>query len=97
MKYEIKASKEFDKWLKGLSVQYTNRVLSRLYRIEQGNFGDHKQINDRLYELRIFFGKGYRIYYAIDDETIILLLNAGDKSKQSRDINKAQIILNRRQ
>ena len=78
-----------------LSSAYTNRVLSRLYRLEQGNFGDYKRLDDRICELRLFFGKGYRIYYAIEGKNIMLLLNGGDKSSQSKDIKKAQRILDK--
>ena len=75
--------------------QVTKRkVLARLERIKNGNFGDYKQISSDLFELRFFFGGGLRIYYTIRDSEIIFLLVGGDKSSQSSDIEKAQKMLN---
>ena len=65
-------------WLKSLDGTMRKRVLLRLDRLKNGNFGDYKQINDDLYELRFKFGTGYRIYYTIQNDTIILLINGGD-------------------
>jgi putative addiction module killer protein len=62
----------------------------RISRAEDGNFGDHKSIGQGLFEFRIQFGPGYRIYYGIEDEKIILLLIGGDKSTQAKDISKAK-------
>ena len=61
--------------------------------IENGSFGDHKVINQGLNELRFFFGSGYRIYYTIKGDRVVLLLSGGDKSSQSRDIKAARKIL----
>jgi putative addiction module killer protein len=97
MKYEIVSSEEFDHWLKRLDSSNTNRVLARLYRLEDGNFGDYKKIDSSIYELRLFFGKGYRIYYTIEKNQIVILLCGGDKSTQVKDIKKAQAILKRRE
>lgn len=69
------------------------RVLIRLDRIKDGNFCDYKQLAPDLYELRLAFGSGYRIYYTIENNVIILLLNGGDKKSQTRDINRAKDIL----
>lgn len=70
------------------------RILLRLDRLKDGNFGDYKQLNDYLYELRFNIGAGYRIYYTIEDDVIVLLINGGDKKSQSKDIKKANEILN---
>ena len=69
------------------------KVIRRIERIYDDNFGDFKQLESNLYELRFTLGKGYRIYYTIQDDVIILLLNAGDKSKQSKDIEIAKTYL----
>ena len=61
----------------------------RINRMELGNFGDHKFCRDGVWELRIDIGPGYRVYYALAGIQIVLLLNAGDKSSQSTDINRA--------
>ncbi len=59
-------------------------------RLEQGNFGDHKHLDDGVYELRLFFGPGYRVYYGIHGEEIVLLLYGGDKKTQTKDIQLAR-------
>jgi putative addiction module killer protein len=61
----------------------------RINRIELGNFGDHKPCQDGVWELRIDVGVGYRVYYAVSGNKIILLLCGGDKRTQSADIKRA--------
>jgi putative addiction module killer protein len=61
----------------------------RVNRIELGNFGDHKFCRDGVWELRIDVGPGYRVYYGIADQKIVLLLCGGDKRTQSADIATA--------
>lgn len=61
----------------------------RIYRLEQGNFGDHKFCRDGVWELRVDVGAGYRVYYASEGNEIILLLCAGDKRRQDADISRA--------
>jgi len=63
--------------------------------MEKGNLGDVKSIEKNLFEVRLFFGSGYRLYYTLEGQTIILLLCGGDKSSQSKDIEKAQKIRSR--
>lgn len=60
-----------------------------------GHFGDHKRINSKLFELRFFFGSGYRVYYTVRNGEIIFLLVGGDKSSQSKDIDTANNLLNK--
>ena len=62
----------------------------RINRIELGNFGDHKFLADGVWELRIDVGPGYRVYYAIAGSSIVLLLCAGDKGSQDKDIARAR-------
>ena len=69
------------------------RVQSRLTRLLENNFGDHKKIDNEISELRFKLGAGYRIYYTEIDNIIVLLINGGDKSTQSKDIIKAKSIL----
>ncbi len=80
-------------WLLSLDKALRVKVIKRLERVYENNFGDYKQIVNGLFELRFSFGKGYRIYYTIQNNVIVLLLNAGDKSKQSRDIEIAKAYL----
>lgn len=65
------------------------RILARLARIRLGNLGDHKILAGGIHELRLFFGPGYRIHFAREGQTIILLLTGGSKGTQRRDIRKA--------
>lgn len=96
MLYEIKTTPTFDKWFEKLKDNTVKiRILARLDRIERGNFGDVKDIDDSISELRFFFGSGYRIYYTIQDGSIVLLLSSGDKSTQKKDIANAKVIFNK--
>jgi putative addiction module killer protein len=61
----------------------------RINRIELGNFGDYKFCRDGVWELRIDVGQGYRVYYAIAENQIVLLLCGGDKGTQNADISRA--------
>jgi putative addiction module killer protein len=89
--YEDASSREpFIEWLTGLDRSIRARILTRLDRVEQGNFGDHKQISEGLYELRLHFGAGYRVYFGIDEVSIILLFSGGSKASQRKDIKRAQ-------
>ena len=69
------------------------RVQSRLTRLLENNFGDCKEIYHEISELSLKFGSDYRIYYTEVDNIIVLLINGGDKSTQSKDIEKAKSIL----
>ena len=62
------------------------RILARLRRLEKGNYDDCKYLQGGVFELRFFFGSGYRIYFAEDKQRIILLLTAGNKATQKKDI-----------
>ena len=95
MKYEISSTEYYDEWFDGMKDRTSKaRVVARLVRVEQGNFGDYKQLTEDLFELRFTFGGGLRIYYTIRDSRVVLLLNGGNKSRQNKDIAKAQEIFN---
>lgn len=83
----------FIEWINSLDKVTKSRVQSRLTRLLENNFGDHKKIDNEISELRLNFGSGYRIYYTEVDNIIVLLINGGDKSTQSKDIGKAKSIL----
>lgn len=83
----------FIEWINSLDKVTKARVQSRLTRLLENNFGDHKKIDNEISELRLKFGSGYRIYYTEVNNVIILLINGGDKSTQSKDIEKAKSIL----
>ena len=90
---KIVASKTFEKWLKGLRDQQAKaRILDRIDRLPDGNFGDTKSIGDGINELRLHFGPGYRVYFMRSGDTIVILLNGGDKGSQKADIARAKSI-----
>jgi putative addiction module killer protein len=66
--------------------------LVRLKRAELGNLGDHKSVGDGVFEMRIDYGPGYRLYFARSGGVVIILLIGGDKSSQVKDIKKAKQI-----
>jgi putative addiction module killer protein len=83
----------FVEWLETLRDKSLRLAVdSRLTRIWDGNFGDHKSLGEGLFELRINKGPGLRIYYVLEDDEIVLLLGGGDKRTQIRDIHKAKKI-----
>ncbi len=90
--YQTKEGKQpFIKWYDNLKDRsYQLRIRKKLRQITLNNFGDSKSVGDGVHELRLFFGKGYRIYYAKQSNVIVLLLHRGDKSTQQKDINQAK-------
>ena len=89
--YKLENGKEpVKEWLLSLDLSTKVKIIKRLERIYDDNFGDYKQIAPNLFELRFFFGKGYRIYYTIQDNIIVILLYSGDKSSQQKDIEIAK-------
>jgi putative addiction module killer protein len=77
-------------WLDTLDWKMGERILNRVARIKRGQFGDFKALDAGLYEMRLFFGPGYRVYFGESKGKVILLLTGGDKSTQRKDIKKAQ-------
>ena len=91
MEYELRSTKQYDKWITGIKDNMTRfRILNRIDAMTEGSFGDHKTITANLFELRMFFGPGYRVYYTIQGKEIIFLLAGGDKSTQKKDIAKVK-------
>lgn len=81
----------FTNWLESIKDRVTQaRIRQRLRRIELGNLGDHRSVGDGVFELRLHFGPGYRVYYGQVGDEIILLLAGGAKSTQPRDIQRAK-------
>ena len=80
----------FEEWLKFLKDKRAqSAIYRRLDRIEDGNFGEHKPCRSGVWELKIDYGAGYRVYYSIVGTTVVLLLCAGDKRTQQKDIDRA--------
>lgn len=81
----------FGEWLDSLRDRKAKaKIKERLKRVSLGNLGDHKSVGKGVFELRIDYGSGYRVYFGQIGLTIVLLLLCGDKSTQEQDIRKAQ-------
>ena len=90
MQYELRSTEHFNRWLGKVRDKTTRaRIFRRLDAVAMGSFGDHKALAANLFELRLFFGPGYRIYYTVKGKEIVFLLAGGDKSTQVSDIAKA--------
>lgn len=80
----------FREWLKALrDVNGRAKIRIRLDRARLGNLGDHKYLDDGVWEMRIDYGPGYRVYFAKEEHRLVLLLIGGDKDTQKRDITQA--------
>lgn len=80
----------FGEWLSATKdVRARARIAARISRLETGNFGDCRPVGGGAWELRIDWGPGYRVYYAIVGRQIVLLLCGGDKRRQASDIQRA--------
>jgi len=86
----------FIEWYNSLNDKVTKvRIRRRLDRIELGHFSDTESVGEGVYELRLHFGAGYRIYFTRVGNFIVVLLGGGDKSTQNNDITKAKEIWKR--
>lgn len=81
----------YGEWLDELrDISGRTAIVKRLERIEKGNFGDHRPVGGGVWELRIDFGPGYRVYYGEDGPVIVMLICGGDKKSQRKDIRLAR-------
>jgi putative addiction module killer protein len=91
--FEILESTTFKEWLATLRDRKAKLIIAtRLQRLGQGLFGDAQSVGGGVNELRIHFGPGYRIYFQVRGNSIVLLLCGGDKSSQSTDIERSKSI-----
>lgn len=80
----------FSDWLRAIKDRQTQvRLMKRLRKAQLGNLGDVKQVGSGVWEMREFFGPGWRMYYVQRGELLIVMLGGGDKSTQTADIAKA--------
>jgi len=77
-------------WLNSLDTIVRHRIRARIIRLQDGNYGDCRKIDKDITELRCKFGAGYRIDLTERQNTIIILINGGNKSTQKKDIEKAK-------
>ena len=88
--YTIVRTAEFSAWLDGLKDRMTRvRLIARLRKALNGNLGDVKPVGSGVWEMREFFGPGWRMYYVQRGEVLIVMLGGGEKSTQAADIARA--------
>lgn len=89
--YRVGQTVDFENWLDGLRDRMAQkRIVMRIARIETGLLGDWKPVGDGVSELRIDYGPGYRLYYTMREQVVVILLCGSDKSDQKRAIEKAK-------
>lgn len=79
----------FEQWMDSLDDVAAARVLTTVTRFGQGNFSSVKGVGGGVFESRIDFGPGYRVYFGKDGATVVILLGGGTKKRQARDIADA--------
>jgi putative addiction module killer protein len=81
--------KRFAQWLDGLDAAAAARVTIALARMEQGNFSQVKGVGFGVFECKIDFGPGFRIYFGKDGDSLVILIGGGTKKRQQQDIAAA--------
>ena len=88
--FRVVLTESFERWLDGLrDAQTRRRLVIRLRKATLGHLGDVKPVAQGIYEMREFFGPGWRMYYARRGDVLIVMLGGGTKGTQARDIEKA--------
>lgn len=82
----------FGEWFAELDPQAAAKVATALYRLGQGNVSNTKSVGRGVFECRIHFGPGYRIYFGRDGGALIILLAGGTKKRQNTDIQRAKVL-----
>jgi putative addiction module killer protein len=89
--FELVETPNFSDWLGSLRDRRARaRIVTRLARLADGNFGDHKSVKGGVFELRIDHGPGNRVYLFQRGKELVILLCGGDKRTQDADIAKAK-------
>lgn len=88
-KVDVIESGTYRRWIRGVRDRVAvARISARLRNVSLGNVGDVKPVSSGVFEIRVHYGPGYRIY-CLRDGTTVVLLNGGDKRSQARDIERA--------
>jgi putative addiction module killer protein len=82
----------FQQWFDDLDGSTRARITVSLDRLERGNFSAAKGIGSGVFELRLDFGPGYRVYFGKDGERLVILLGGGSKRRQQADIDAARVL-----
>lgn len=91
--HEIRKTEEFKAWLDTLNdLMGRAKIQARIKRLAEGNQGNRKSVGSKVFEMKIDFGPGYRIYYAKQENTVYLLLIGGSKRTQVKDIQIAKLL-----
>jgi len=82
----------FKEWLDGLKdIVARQKIRIRLDRVRLGNLGKNRSVGNGIFELKVDYGPGYRVYYGLEKNIVVLLLLGGDKSTQKKDIAQAKV------
>ena len=87
---DAEGNSPYGKWFDRLNVTAAVKVTTAVHRMEQGNFSNVKGVGAGVYEYRIDFGPGYRIYFGKDGDRLVILLAGGTKKRQDADISDAK-------
>ena len=85
-----KGRSPFENWFKRINAQAAAKVTTALVRLEGGNTSNTKSLGGGVYELKIDFGQGYRVYFGYDGPKVVILLAGGTKKGQNKDITAAK-------
>ncbi|MCL2412200.1 MAG: type II toxin-antitoxin system RelE/ParE family toxin [Treponema sp.] len=89
--YEIELTEDFENWLQSITDNKTQKIIvKRIRNMSLGTLGTVRSLDNGLFEAKIDYGKGFRLYFVNKGQRIILLLCGGNKSTQNRDIKKAR-------
>ncbi len=85
-------SSPFAKWFNRLNATAAARITMALTRVELGNLSDHKSVGAGVWELRLDFGPGYRVYFGKDGDRLVILLGGGTKKRRQKNIETAKLL-----
>jgi putative addiction module killer protein len=88
--FVVRQTEEFVAWLDALEDKRAQvRIAARLRQAEAGNLGDWQAVQGEVSEMRVHYGPGFRLYFVRRGRVLVVMLNAGDKSTQKKDIRRA--------
>lgn len=91
--YRVDTTIEFDNWIDGLRDPSAKaKIATRILRVQSGLLGDWKTVGDGVSELRVDHGPGYRLYYTLRGQTVVILLCGSTKRDQNRAIKLAKTL-----
>jgi putative addiction module killer protein len=85
-----KGRSPFENWFNRINAQAAAKVTTALVRLESGNTSNTKSVGGGVYELKIDYGPGYRVYFGYDGPKVVILLAGGTKKRQEKDIETAK-------